>query len=77
MKIFSLLLAAGMLSAAVVAPAATVTFSGLTNNLVSQSTYSEAGFTFTSIDGNFWGYPDGGQLHMDPSGLILTFDARA
>ncbi|MBB6506204.1 hypothetical protein F4693_003201 [Sphingomonas endophytica] len=49
------------------ATAATMTFSGV-NGKVTQATYTEDGITATSIDGDFWGYPDGGQLHLDPDG---------
>ena len=67
MNILKCMVVTSLLSTAAIASAATVTFSGLTGDLVAQSTYTEAGFTFTSVGGNFWGYPTGGQLHMDPS----------
>jgi hypothetical protein len=55
-------LACGMSSAAV------MTFSGLPPGETSMSSYTEAGITAISTDGNiFWDYPSGQQLHLDPT----------
>lgn len=52
------------------ASAAVMTFVGLGPGSVTQATYTENGITATATGGNvFWGYPTGGQLHLDPSGF--------
>ena len=51
------------------ASAAVMTFSGLTSEQVTLPSYTEDGITAVSTNGGvFWGYPSGGQLHLDPSG---------
>ena len=76
----------GLAIAAAPAGAATLTFDSLTPDQVAASTYVEDGFTVTSRDGVFWGYPTGGQLHFDPdldnriydltfSGGLFTFSS--
>jgi hypothetical protein len=52
-----------------------MTFSGLGAGQVVMPTYTENGITATSIDGTFWGFPTGGQLHLDPGGFSdSTYD---
>ena len=58
--------AASLFALAAPAGAATITFDTISADRVAASTYSEDGFTITSRDGIFWGYPTGGQLHLDP-----------
>lgn len=57
-------LACGLSSAAV------MTFSGISSAQTSMASYTEAGITALSTSGNnFWGYPSGQQLHLDPTGF--------
>ena len=52
-----------------------MTFSGVSNDLVSLNSYTESGITATSVDGSFWGFPSGAQLHLDPDSFgNSTFD---
>ena len=51
------------------ANAEVVTFTGVPYDAVSPSsmtTYVENGVTVTSLEGNFWAYPNPGELHFDP-----------
>ena len=68
-------LIAGSLSAA--ASAEVVTFTGVPHGVspTSTTTYVENGVTVTSLDGNFWAFPNPGELHFDPEGFgNKTFD---
>lgn len=64
-----LALAAACLLTAGTASAVTVTFDGIAGGNNAAPSYSESGFTFTSIQGNFFGFPTAGQLHLDPGGF--------
>lgn len=57
------------------ANAEVVTFSGIPSgdSPTAQPTYVEDGITVTSLDGNFWGYPNPGELHLDPEGFGNKF----
>jgi hypothetical protein len=64
-------IAAGVAALALSATAASaevMTFSGQTANSYSATTYVENGITATAEQGQFWGYPNGGVLHLDPGG---------
>ena len=66
---------AGSLSAG--ANAEVVTFTGVPYNVspTSMTNYVEDGITVTSLEGNFWAYPNPGELHFDPDGFgNKTFD---
>ena len=62
-------LIAGSLSAG--ANAEVVTFTGVPYNVspTSMTSYVEDGITVTSLEGNFWAYPNPGELHFDPDGF--------
>jgi hypothetical protein len=66
---------AGNLSAG--AGAEVVTFTGIPYDVspTSMTSYVENGVTVTSLEGNFWAYPNPGELHFDPDGFgNKTFD---
>jgi len=66
---------AGLVSTA--ASAEVVTFTGVPSGVspTSMTTYVENGVTVTSLDGNFWAFPNPGELHFDPEGFgNKTFD---
>ena len=59
------------------ASAEVVTFTGVPSGVspTSMTTYVENGVTVTSLDGNFWAFPNPGELHFDPEGFgNKTFD---
>lgn len=60
-----------MLAGSTPAAADVVTFSGLPAGFspTPMTTYVESGITVTSLEGNFWAYPNPGELHLDPSGF--------
>jgi hypothetical protein len=45
------------------------TFTGIGGSVSGPGTYTEDGITATSLSGTFWGWPDPGQVHLDPSGF--------
>ena len=57
---------AGCLSSA--ASSEVVTFTGIPYGVspTSMTTFVENGVTVTSLEGNFWAYPNPGELHFDP-----------
>ena len=59
------------------ANAEVVTFTGVPHGVspTSMTTYVEDGVTVTSLEGNFWAFPNPGELHFDPEGFgNKTFD---
>jgi hypothetical protein len=68
MKMFLALAATTAALMSTGASAATMTFARLAPDSYSGTSYTEDGITARSVQGQFWGYPNGGVLHLDPSG---------
>jgi hypothetical protein len=64
-----LMILAALLASSATASAEIVTFDGVPsgNSPTPMSTYVQGGVTVTSLDGNFWSFPDEGQLHFRTS----------